>query len=124
MLEVGFKNASGILRWRTVDGGIMAGASSGNELLARAGRRETVTPDSRLRFGRAAKLWLDVAEHAGAPDGCITGRFDPDCEMVAIAIGLPAVAESARGRGLGSQLLAALLVAAAQRCIASLTVVT
>src|SRR5947209_20449039 len=58
VLEVGFKDASGIQRWRTVDGGIMAARKLRDELLARRGRGETVAPDSRLRFGEAAELWL------------------------------------------------------------------
>lgn len=58
VLEIGFKDASGIQRWRTVDGGIMAARKLRDELLARRGRGETVAPDSRLRFGDAADLWL------------------------------------------------------------------
>src|SRR5947209_5059525 len=58
VLEVGFKDAAGIQRWRTVDGGIMAARKVRDELLARRGRGETVAPNSRLRFGEAAELWL------------------------------------------------------------------
>ncbi len=58
VLEVGFKDASGIQRWRTVEGGIMAARKLRDDLLARRGRGETVAPDSRLRFGDAAELWL------------------------------------------------------------------
>src|SRR5437588_6093138 len=58
VLEVGFKDASGIQRWRTVDGGTMAARKLRDELLARRGRGETVAPDSRMRFGEAAELWL------------------------------------------------------------------
>ena len=58
VLEVGFKDAAGIQRWRTVDGGIMAARKLRNELLARRGRGEVVAPDSRLNFGEAADLWL------------------------------------------------------------------
>src|ERR1700759_4560536 len=58
VLEVGFKDASGIQRWRTVDGGIMAARKLRDELLARRGRGETVAPHSRLRFSEAAELWL------------------------------------------------------------------
>jgi len=56
--EIGFKDASGIQRWRTVDGGIMAARKLRDDLLARRGRGETVAPDSRLRFSEAAELWL------------------------------------------------------------------
>lgn len=58
VLEVGFKDASGIQRWRTVNGGIMAARKLRDELLARRGRGETVEPDPRRRFGEAADLWL------------------------------------------------------------------
>jgi hypothetical protein len=50
VLEIGFKDASGVQRWRTVDGGIMAARKLRDELLARRGRGETMAPDSRLRF--------------------------------------------------------------------------
>jgi hypothetical protein len=58
VLEVGFKDAAGIQRWRTVDGGLMAARKVRDELLARRGRGETVAPNARLRFGDAADLWL------------------------------------------------------------------
>ncbi len=58
VLEVGFKDASGVQRWRTVDGGITAARKLRDELLARRGRGETVAPNSRLRFGEAADAWL------------------------------------------------------------------
>ncbi len=58
VLEVGFKDAFGTQRWRTVDGGITAARKLRDELLARSGRGETVAPNSRLRFGEAADLWL------------------------------------------------------------------
>ena len=37
---------------------IMAARKLRDELLARRGRGETMAPDSRLRFGEAAELWL------------------------------------------------------------------
>lgn len=58
VLEVGFKDAVGIQRSLTVDGGIMAARKLRDELLARRGRGDTVAPDSRLRFGEAADRWL------------------------------------------------------------------
>ncbi len=58
VLEVGFKDAAGIQRWRTVDGGILAARKLRDELLARRGRGEVMAPDSRLRFGEAADLWI------------------------------------------------------------------
>ena len=71
--------------------------------------------------GELADIVL-VAEDASAPAGYITGHIDPDCKTV--AIGLFGVAEAARGRGLGSRLLATLLADATQRRIRSVTVVT
>jgi integrase len=59
VFEIGFKDAAGRQRWRTVDGGIRAARALRDELLARRGRGETVAPDSRLRFGEAADAWLD-----------------------------------------------------------------
>jgi integrase len=58
VLEVGFRDASGKQRWRTVDGGLMAARKVRDELLARRGRGETVAPNIHMRFGEAADLWL------------------------------------------------------------------
>lgn len=58
VLEVGFKDSSGIQRWRTVDGGITADRKLRDQLLARRGRGETVPPPARLRFGEAAEHCL------------------------------------------------------------------
>jgi integrase len=58
VLEVGFKDASGIQRRRTVDGGIMAARKVRDELLARRGRGDAIAPNPRLRFGEASDLWL------------------------------------------------------------------
>jgi integrase len=58
VFEVGFKDAAGIQRWRTVDGGIMAARKLRDDVLARRGRGDVVAPDSKLRFGEAADLWL------------------------------------------------------------------
>ena len=58
VFEVGFRDASGAQRWRTVDGGLMAARKLRDELLARRGRGEAVGPDARLRFGEAAASWL------------------------------------------------------------------
>lgn len=57
-LEVGFRDANGMQRWRTVDGGLMSARKLRDELLARRGRGETLASDSRLRFAEAADLWL------------------------------------------------------------------
>jgi integrase len=58
VLEVGFKDAAGIQRWRTVDGGIMAARALRDELLARRSRGEVASRGGRLRFGDAADQWL------------------------------------------------------------------
>jgi hypothetical protein len=59
VLDVGFRDASGAQRWRTVDGGLMAARKVRDELLALRGRGATVAPASRLRFGEAADSWLN-----------------------------------------------------------------
>ena len=56
--EIGFKDGAGVQRWRTVEGGITAARALRDELLARRGRGERVTPNPRLRFGEAADRWL------------------------------------------------------------------
>lgn len=59
VFEVGFKDASGKQRWRTVDGGITAARVLRDELLARRNRGEQFTTDPRLRFAEAASRWLE-----------------------------------------------------------------
>lgn len=56
--EVGFKDATGRQRWRTVDGGITAARALREELLARRNRGERVAADPRIRFADAASRWL------------------------------------------------------------------
>jgi hypothetical protein len=55
--EVGFRDASGTQRWRTVQGGISAARAVRDELLARRGRDEPVAPKARLRLADAATAW-------------------------------------------------------------------
>lgn len=57
--EVGFKDAIGKQRWRTVDGGITAARALRDELLSRRVRGEQVTNNGRLRVRDAAASWLD-----------------------------------------------------------------
>jgi hypothetical protein len=57
--EIGFKDASGKQRWRTVDGGITAARAVRDQLLAQRARGERVASNGRLRFGDAAQQWLD-----------------------------------------------------------------
>jgi hypothetical protein len=59
VFEVCFKDESGRLRWRTVNGGILAARKLRNDLAAPRSRGESVTPNSRLRFGEAAERWLN-----------------------------------------------------------------
>lgn len=59
VFEVCFKDESGRLRWRTVDGGILAARKLRDDLAARRARGEAVAPNSKLRFGEAADWWLE-----------------------------------------------------------------
>jgi dTDP-4-amino-4,6-dideoxy-D-galactose acyltransferase len=102
-----------------------------------------VHTDSRFffdeRFDRAAaadlyRRWLRaslageladlayVAEAGGEPAGYITGRTDP--ATATVAIGLLGLAERARGKGLGTRLVAALLAGASGAGAERITVVT
>jgi integrase len=58
VFEVGYKDASGKQRWRTVDGGITAARALRDQLVAQRNRREAAPDNVRLRFGDAADLWL------------------------------------------------------------------
>lgn len=57
--EVGFKDATGKQRWRTVDGGITAARAVRDSLLTQRSRGERVSDNGRLRFGDAAGRWLE-----------------------------------------------------------------
>lgn len=59
VLEVGYKDGGGRLRWRTVDGGILAARKVRDDLAARRARGESVGSQPKLRFGHAADAWLD-----------------------------------------------------------------
>lgn len=56
--EIGYRDATGKQRWRTVEGGITAARAVRDELLARKARGERVVANPRLRFGDAAAAWL------------------------------------------------------------------
>ena len=58
VFEVGYKDASGKQRWRTVAGGITAARALRDQLVAQRNRREAAPDNVRLRFGDAADLWL------------------------------------------------------------------
>ncbi len=59
VFEVGFKDENGRLRWRTVEGGILAARKLRDDLSARRARGETVSPNPKMRFGEASARWLD-----------------------------------------------------------------
>ena len=52
VLEVWFRDESGRLRWRTVDGGILAARRLRDDLAVRKGRGEQIAPNPKLRFRR------------------------------------------------------------------------
>jgi integrase len=56
--EVGFKDAAGKQRWRTVEGGITAARALRDELLTRRHHGERAAFDGRLRLTEAAARWL------------------------------------------------------------------
>jgi len=58
ILEVGYKDEVGRLRWRTVVGGILAARKVRDDLSARRARGESIGPKPKLRFGEAADSWL------------------------------------------------------------------
>src|SRR5437764_2539244 len=57
--EVGFKDGTGVQRWRTVDGGITAARALRDELLVKRRRGERVASNPRLRVDEAAQKYLD-----------------------------------------------------------------
>lgn len=59
VLEVCFRDENGRLRWRTVDGGILAAHKLRDDLSARRARGESVAANPKLRFGEAADRWLN-----------------------------------------------------------------
>ena len=86
VLEVCFKDENGRLRWRTVDGGILAARKLRDDLAVRRARGESVAPNPRLRFGEAADRWLggpvldlrDTTQmkYRSMVDGHLRPRFD------------------------------------------------
>jgi integrase len=59
VLEIAYKDETGRLRWRTVDGGILAARKVRDDVAARRARGESVAPKPRLTFGDAATRWLE-----------------------------------------------------------------
>ena len=70
--EIGFKDASGKQRCRTVEGGITAARAVRDQLLAQRARGERVADNGRLRFGDAGERWLagPVSDLRPATQGC------------------------------------------------------
>jgi ribosomal protein S18 acetylase RimI-like enzyme len=79
--------------------------------------REWLRASLRTRFAD----WALTAVHDGAPAGYITGRVEPDGMA---SVGLLGVGATARGLGLGSQLINELVREAAGAGCAQITVVT
>jgi integrase len=59
VFEVGFRDAAGKQRWRTVTGGITAARALRDELVARRNRGEQVVHSASLRFADVAEKWLE-----------------------------------------------------------------
>jgi integrase len=59
VFEVGFRDAAGKQRWRTVTGGITAARALRDELVARRNRGERVVHGASLRFADVAEKWLE-----------------------------------------------------------------
>lgn len=78
VLEVGYKDASGKQRWRTVDGGITAARAVRDQLVAQRNRREPTPDNVRLRFADAADQWLSgpVADLRQTTRDCYRNAVD------------------------------------------------
>jgi integrase len=59
VFEIGFKDATGRQRWRTIQGGITAARAARDELLAKRHRGEQLPANARIHFSDAATAWLD-----------------------------------------------------------------
>jgi integrase len=60
VFEIGFRDAQGKQRWRTVEGGITAARAARAQAHAARSRGERVTAHPRLRYDAAAKAWWDA----------------------------------------------------------------
>lgn len=78
VFEVGFRDAAGKQRWRTVTGGITAARALRDELLARRNRGEQVAHRASLRFADAAEKWLDgpVSDLRPRTGGCYRNSLE------------------------------------------------
>ena len=59
-LEIGWRDASGVQRWRHVHGGIRAARAALATVHAARARGERVAADPRLKFSDAAQAWWDA----------------------------------------------------------------
>ena len=86
VLEICFKDEGGRLRWRTVDGGILAARKLRDDVAARKARGDQIAPRPKLRFGEAAHAWLTgpvldlrdttQVKYRSIVDGHLRPRFD------------------------------------------------
>jgi integrase len=79
VLEVAYTDEIGRVRWRTVDGGLLAARKARGDLNARRARGESVAPKPKLRFGEAADAWLsgpvlDLRETTQAKYRCMVNE--------------------------------------------------
>jgi integrase len=108
--EVGFKDATGKQRWRTVDGGITAARAVRDSLLTQRSRGERVSDNGRLRFGDAAGRWLEgpVVDLRPATQSCyrnageqhLLKRFGPRRLDAIMPDDLVGLVRELRGNGL------------------------
>jgi integrase len=108
--EVGFKDAAGKQRWRTVDGGITAARALRDQLLVQRARGERIVDNGRFRFGDAAERWLSgpVLDLRPATQGCyrnaveqhLAGRFERRRLDAITPDDLADVVRELRGQGL------------------------
>ena len=59
-LEIGWRDAQGKLRWRAVEGGIMAARAALATEHAKRARGEAIAADPRLTFNAAADAWWEA----------------------------------------------------------------
>ncbi len=116
VFEVGFKDASGKQRWRTVDGGITAARALRDQLVAQRNRREPAPDNVRLRFGDAADQWLagPVADlrqttrdcYRNAVDNHLRARFQTAGSDAIAPDDLATLVRDLRGEGLAEATIA------------------
>jgi hypothetical protein len=116
VFEVGYKDASGKQRWRTVDGGITAARALRDQLVAQRNRHEPAPDNVRLRFGDAADQWLagpvvDLRQttrecYRNAVDNHLRARFQSRRLDAISPDDLAALVRDLRGEGLAEATIA------------------